>query len=455
MRDSRPNEDPEVAAPTRDDPLLTALRQAEARYREIYRDLHQQRAALSDARAENEKLSQKLAAQHLELEEERRRDEHHRERLDELATAFTEIHRALFSGNIYDLILKTCLTLTGATRGLYAIAAGQDDTVRVRAAVDIDGYPTSQPSPFITHLCQAVLQTETAAVYNDPSHLPVQPPDSEAFRNCVVAPVVLRSKLRGIVIVGDKVGGDFDDQDAHTLLSVGSHAAVAVENTRLQHEVQEAYVSLIGLLSEAITTRNPQMRSNHGAGSHLAGDVAEKLELSEYERSIVYYATLLHDIGNIGVSDGVLNKPGPLLDAERELIHAHAQIGQDLLREVPLLEPVAEVIRHHHERYDGSGYPDGLQGEDIPIAARIVAVADAYGAMLAARSYRPALTRDQACQELRRGAGTQFDPRVVHVFLAALDSTDQHVLDNEHEFSDPELPGLSARRVAEPDPVVS
>jgi HD-GYP domain-containing protein (c-di-GMP phosphodiesterase class II) len=283
----------------------------------------------------------------------------------------------------------------------------------------------------------------------------VQPPDSEAFRNCVVAPVVLRSKLRGIVIVGDKVGGDFDDQDAHTLLSVGSHAAVAVENTRLQHEVQEAYVSLIGLLSEAITTRNPQMRSNHGAGSHLAGDVAEKLGLSEYERSIVYYATLLHDIGNIGVSDGVLNKPGPLLDAERELIHAHAQIGQDLLREVPLLEPVAEVIRHHHERYDGSGYPDGLQGEDIPIAARIVAVADAYGAMLAARSYRPALTRDQACQELRRGAGTQFDPRVVHVFLAALDSTDQHVLDNEHEFSDPELPGLSARRVAEPDPVVS
>jgi hypothetical protein len=94
---------------------------------------------LSDARAENEKLSQKLAVQHLELEEERRRDEHHRERLDELATAFTEIHRALFSGNIYDLILKTCLTLTGATRGLYAIAAGQDDTVRVRAAVDIDG----------------------------------------------------------------------------------------------------------------------------------------------------------------------------------------------------------------------------------------------------------------------------------------------------------------------------
>jgi HD-GYP domain-containing protein (c-di-GMP phosphodiesterase class II) len=455
MRDSRPNDDPEIAAPTRDDPLLTALRRAEARYREIYRDLHQQRAAVSEARAENEKLSQKLAARELELREERRRAEHHRERLDELAAAFKEIHRALFSGNIYDLILKTCLTLTGATRGLYVTASSREDTVRVRAVVDVDGYPASPPSPFISHLCQAALQSETAAVYNHPSHLPAQPPHTEAFRNCVVAPVVLRSQLRGIVIVADKVGGDFDDQDAHTLLSIGSHAAVAVENTHLQHEVQEVYVSLIGLLSEAMTTRNPQTRGTHGSASHLAGEVAGKLGLSEFERSIVYYATLLHDIGNIGVSDGVLNKPGPLLDAERELIRAHAQIGHDLLREVPLLEPVAEVIRHHHERYDGSGYPDGLQGEDIPIAARVVAVADAYGAMLAARSYRPALTSDQACQELRRGAGTQFDPRVVQVFLAALESTEPHRPDNEREFSDVELPGLSARRVAEPDPVAS
>ena len=453
-RASRHSDQAPAAQPSKDDPLLAALGQAEARYREMYRDLHQQRVELIDARAKNEQLNRELAAQQDKLTEARRRAEHQLGRLDELARAFNEIHRALAAGNIYDLILKTCLTLTGATRGMYIISRGREDAVRVRAAVDVDGYPRAQPSQFINHLCESALHDQTAAVYNDLTALPHQPEQREAFRNCVVAPVVLRANLSGVVIVADKVGGDFDEQDAHTLLSIGSHAAVAVENTRLQQEVQEAYLSIVRLLAEAMTTRNPQVHSVSGAG-HLAAGIADKLEVSEYERSIIYYATLLRDVGNIGVSDGVLNKPGPLMDAERELIRVHVQVGHDLLDEIALLQPVADVIRHHHERYDGSGYPDGLRGDAIPLAARIVAVVDAYGAMLGSRSYRPALTTEQACQELRQGAGTQFDPRVVHAFLAVLDSTEPERLDNEFEFRDPELPGVSARRVAAKDSVIS
>jgi HD-GYP domain-containing protein (c-di-GMP phosphodiesterase class II) len=152
----------------------------------------------------------------------------------------------------------------------------------------------------------------------------------------------------------------------------------------------------------------------------LAAAVAQRIGLSERDRSMVYYAALLHDIGNIGVSDGVLNKPGPLFDAERQLVRAHVQIGNDLLRHIPVLGVVADVVRHHHERFDGAGYPDGLRGEDIPLAARIVAVVDAYFAMLSPRSYRQPLSREMACEELRRGAGSQFDPRVVDAFLAVL-----------------------------------
>src|SRR5919199_4718159 len=159
------------------------------------------------------------------------------------------------------------------------------------------------------------------------------------------------------------------------------------------------------------------------AGCRLATLVAERLGLSEYDRSVVYYAALLHDIGNVGVSDGVLNKPGPLMEAERELIRAHAQIGHDLLRQVPIFGDVAHAIRHHHERYDGQGYPDALEGESIPVAARIVGVVSAYCAMLAARSYRPALSPEDACLELRRGAGTQFDAAVVDALLASLASS--------------------------------
>jgi HD-GYP domain-containing protein (c-di-GMP phosphodiesterase class II) len=159
--------------------------------------------------------------------------------------------------------------------------------------------------------------------------------------------------------------------------------------------------------------------------------------LPEYEQSLVYYAMLLHDVGNIGVSDGVLNKPVSLLEPERELVRAHVQIGHDLLKQVALLDGVAEVVRHHHERYDGTGYPDGLAGEDIPIAARIIAVVDAYGAMLAPRSYRPALTPERACLELRRCAGTQFDPRVVETFfLAGLDSSEPDLSADQSEWRD-------------------
>jgi HD-GYP domain-containing protein (c-di-GMP phosphodiesterase class II) len=156
---------------------------------------------------------------------------------------------------------------------------------------------------------------------------------------------------------------------------------------------------------------------------------------------------LLHDIGNVGVSDGVLNKPGPLLDVERELIRAHAQIGHDLLRQIRILEPVADVVRHHHERYDGGGYPDGLRGEIIPMAARIVAVVDAYVSMLAPRSYRLELSPELACDQLRLGSGTQFDPRVVDAFLSALDTTSAHEARRVQAVEVP-LPGLPVQHAS-------
>jgi hypothetical protein len=435
--------------PAADDPVLTSLRLVEAQYREMFRLLEQQRVddrdELRKARKENETLSRQLGELRDELDQERRRVQNQRQTRDTFAGALKDIYSSLLGGNVYDLILKTCLTLTGATRGLYVTTNGQNGLLRVRAAVDVDTYPSASASPFIAGLCHAVLENERVVTCNELSALPEPRGDGEAFRNCLAAPVVLRGSLSGVVIVADKAGGEFDEDDADVLLSVGSHAAVALENSRLQREVQEAYLSIVTLLAETMAARNQQAGLDQQSGSDLARAVAERLGLSEYERSIVYYAALLHDIGNIGVSDGVLNKPGPLLDAERELIRAHSQIGHDLLREIPVLEAVAAIVRHHHERYDGTGYPDGLQGDEIPIAARIVAVVDAYNAMLAPRSYRPALTSAEACEELRRGAGSQFDPHVVDVFLAALATSAAKEIERMDEIH-VGLPGLELRR---------
>jgi HD-GYP domain-containing protein (c-di-GMP phosphodiesterase class II) len=437
--------------PDRDDPVLSAIHEVEAQYREMYAALQERSTAvleqLGQAREDEQRLRQEQATLRREVDAERSRAERHREESSAFATALNDIHRSIFSSNVYDLILKASLTLTGATRGLYVVIVGQGDTFQVRAAIDVNGYPSSPPSKFITALSRAALDHEGIVAYHDAASLPEEPADAERFHNCMVAPVVLRNNLSGVTIVADKVGGDFDQSDAEVLLSVGNHAAVAIENNRLQHEVQEAYLSLVTVLAETMAARNQFAAVTDDAACRLATVVSERLGLSEYDRSVVYYAALLHDVGNVGVSDGVLNKPGPLLEAETELIRAHAQIGHDLLRQIPLLAAVANIVRHHHERYDGSGYPDRLRGEAIPLAARIVAVVDAYFSMLAPRSYRPALSPELARDQLRRGSGTQFDPRVVDAVLSTLDETGGHVARHVQPLEVP-LPGLTVQHAS-------
>ncbi len=359
-----------------------------------------------------------------ELAEERGRARRQRERAEQLAAGLKEIHRSLFAGDVYALILRACLSITGATRGAYLTCRGADQPLHVRAAVGMAGAAGDPPSPFLEALGRRVLAESDTLVRNEGEPLDglPAPGEEERFRNVVAMPVVLMRNLDGVVIAGDKTEGDFDEEDVETLLSVGDQAAVAVQNRHLERALQSAYVSTVSMLADAVEAKDPDTHGHCEMASRLARLIAERMGLSERERAVVCYAALLHDVGKIGVSDGVLNKPGPLLPEERELMRAHVRVGHDLLASVPALQPIAGVVLHHHERWDGTGYPDGMRGEEIPLAARIVAVVDAYCAMITLRSYKEAYEVAHARQELERCAGTQFDPRVVELFLAALDS---------------------------------
>jgi HD-GYP domain-containing protein (c-di-GMP phosphodiesterase class II) len=149
--------------------------------------------------------------------------------------------------------------------------------------------------------------------------------------------------------------------------------------------------------------------------------IGERLGLPDSQLATVSYAAYLHDIGKVEVSDEILNKAGPLTDEERAEMEQHPLHGEKMLDGKVFLSDAARIVGAHHERYDGSGYPRGLKGDTIPIEARIVAVVDAYDAMTSQRPYRKALTEAQAREELRKYAGTQFDPRVVRAFLAILE----------------------------------
>jgi len=176
----------------------------------------------------------------------------------------------------------------------------------------------------------------------------------------------------------------------------------------------------IGALALALSERD------RGTGEHaekvvaLAGAVARRLGIDSEDVERIAAAALLHDIGKVAVPDSILSKPGALNDEEWQVMRGHTIVGERILRAVPGLGPVARIVRHGHERLDGTGYPDGLRGEEIPVGSRIVLVCDAYDAMTSDRPYRKALSHAAAAAELRAGAGTQFDPRVVDALLQYL-----------------------------------
>ncbi len=151
----------------------------------------------------------------------------------------------------------------------------------------------------------------------------------------------------------------------------------------------------------------------------MAVAVGSALGMSDSELRMLQYAAVLHDIGKIGIPGSILNKPDKLTRDEFETMAQHTVIGERIISRIDYLVPIARIIRSAHERWDGAGYPDGLTGEDIPLAARILLVCDAYDAMTTDRPYRRALPIETALGELNANSGSQFDPRVVDVFLAA------------------------------------
>jgi diguanylate cyclase (GGDEF)-like protein/putative nucleotidyltransferase with HDIG domain len=173
-------------------------------------------------------------------------------------------------------------------------------------------------------------------------------------------------------------------------------------------------------LAEVLSERDRYTGQHSEEVLDLVEQVARVLIVDEHEVQRVRYAALLHDIGKVGIPDEILQKEGALDDDEWQSMRQHPVIGERILRAIPGLGSVARIVRHEHERFDGSGYPDGLSGEEIPIGARIILACDAYNAMISDRPYRKALTHALAIRELAKNAGTQFDPEVTEVLIGCL-----------------------------------
>lgn len=243
------------------------------------------------------------------------------------------------------------------------------------------------------------------------------------LKRCVLGvPLVFRDELIGVISVADKKSGSpFRPSDQQFLLNVARVGAIAFKNCRLVAQMQQEYLNTITTLALLIDARDAYTKRHSENVTRYSVEIAKEMGFPADHQELIRRAGLLHDIGKIGIRDSILLKPGKLTDEEFEQIKSHAPRGADIVATLPSLQQISFLVRHHHERYDGRGYPDGKKGNEIEVGARILAVADSFDAMTTDRPYRKALTLKQATDELVKCKGGQFDPLIVDCFIRILE----------------------------------
>jgi HD-GYP domain-containing protein (c-di-GMP phosphodiesterase class II) len=233
----------------------------------------------------------------------------------------------------------------------------------------------------------------------------------------VCVPVKTKDKVLGVLEALNKKQGTFDEEDKEALLALANQVAIAIENANLYQELKEAFYGTSEALAETIEKRDPYTGGHTKRVMNYCLAIGKALGLSKKELEDLKLAAILHDVGKIGVSDNVLLKEDRLNQEELEKMSRHSTYGAEILGHVKQLRDIIPGVRGHHERIDGKGYPDKLKDGEIPIIARIIAVADTFDAMTTDRPYRKALSFEIAFEELRKNIGTQFDRNIVNAFI--------------------------------------
>lgn len=245
--------------------------------------------------------------------------------------------------------------------------------------------------------------------------------EARRSRSAIHVPMKIRGETIGVLSVQSYRDGAFDAEDVAILQSVGHLIASAFENAEHHAQQRELYLASVRALAAAVDARDPYTRSHSARVAALARIIATEMQLTPDEVRRVQLSALLHDIGKIGIPDAILNKPAALTPEEWVIMKTHSALGGSILAAVEPLAELVPIVRAHHERYDGTGYPDGLAGTAVPLGAYIVQAADAYEVIVSKRAYKAAQSIEHAVGELERCSGSQFHPDVVRAFLRVIE----------------------------------
>ena len=253
-------------------------------------------------------------------------------------------------------------------------------------------------------------------------HVPGSPHVEESV---VAVPLRCGSQVQGVIVLSKLGLEQFDEDDVRLLEVLAPHAAAVIQNAVLYETVRDeaeslerTFVSTVEALANALEANDADTSSHARAITDLALSLGRRLELDEQSLKRLQLGALFHDIGKIGIPSEILTKPAQLTAEERRLIEEHPALGERILEPIDRLADVRPIVRHCHERWDGAGYPDGLQRKEIPLESRIILVVDAYHAITSDRPYRARRSHAEACECLRKEGGRQFDPAIVAAFLS-------------------------------------
>jgi response regulator RpfG family c-di-GMP phosphodiesterase len=402
--------------------------------------LHQVSKALQERRLRRENRRLQAEVNKTAVIEKLNRQLHSRiNELTHLYTISEGLNDFLDSSALFNRIAHLAASVTGAQRVSVMVFDRSRRFLKIRAA---QGVPDDVINKTVIKsgegIAGQVAKTGQALRKSGKSELD----DTQARRMGVYRtkswlsiPLMIGGEVLGVINQTDKLDlSDFSKADEQIMFTLVEKAGIKLENQALYEGLYSNMMDTLNSLVTTIEAKDPYTREHSQRVTDYAMELARFIGLGEDKIEMVNFAGMLHDIGKIGVRDEILTKSGKLTSEEYEMIKMHPDIGERIVKPLGLVAEELGIIRHHHERFDGGGYPDGIAGENIPLLARIVGVTDAFDAMTTTRSYRKALPVESALEEMRKFAGTQFDPDIVHVWIQAVE---QNVIPVQLDSPDP------------------
>ena len=329
------------------------------------------------------------------------------------------------SYEIFNKVVRLSVEELKADLAFFHVYSEQDSSLILvdKAGAENKKYPAAYsidiPEQEKAFIIESLGNDHTPCLITDAVGIPSMKGQVNSF---MVAPLKIRDKIFGVVSAYIfQEPRFFGEQDIYYLSFITQKAASSIEHIALYENIYENLFSTLFAFVSALEVRDLYTRKHSTRVARLAQLIAEEMGCSEEELDMINVAGSLHDIGKIGIRDDILLKPGRLTEDEYEKIKEHPAIGADIISTLGLWDRESQIIRHHHERFDGTGYPDGLKGKQIPTLARILSVADCYDAMASDRAYRKKMDKEVVLDIIIKNSGTQFDPDVVDVFLQVAD----------------------------------